>query len=474
MESKSKILRCRTKKKDTTLLISKEGSTQLVFSDFNNRPMKFTYPSAFIHFCVQMFLTANVSYRACSKICDILSKYIEIKVPHFTTIRTWVLRFGYYCLDKPKEIREDWIYILDYTIATSKNKCLMILGIPMECLKAKQNVSPCLYDMEPLCITVTPKADWQVAYNALLETSKLTGVPLEIISDHGADIKKGIEAFCLKYPRIHYIYDVTHLIACKIKAMLFGHADWEQFTKCVRSCKQQTKQSVVSFLSPPSQRSKARFLNIALIINWSKKILKYRDKGDFLAISESIAEKIENKHNVDNALKYINEGTAFFNEKFSWIDKFKKQLKQYSQYVDVIKTIKTEITTSGVSSKTIDKLKIKLKNQHLSGGALKLKKTIMDSMEENFPKNINDDEIFLGCSDVIESLFGKYKNHCSENSMRGITQSVLIMAAATTKPDETQIKTAMEYCTFQNVQVWSRATIGKSDFSKRKTAFIDT
>ena len=455
-------------------MIAKEGSTQLIFSDFNKRPMKFTYPSAFILFCIQIFLTANISYRACSKICDILSSYIEIKVPHFTTIRTWVLRFGYYCLDKPKEIREDWIYILDYTIATSKNKCLMILGIPMECLKAKRNFSPCLYDMEPLCVTVTPKANWQVAYNALLETSKLTGVPLEIISDHGADIKKGIEVFCLKYPRVHYIYDVTHLIACKIKAMLSGRADWELFTKRVRSCKQQTKQSVASFLSPPSQRSKARFLNIALIINWSNKILKYKDKGDFSAISESIAEQIENKHDADNALKYINEGTEFFNEKFSWIENFKKNLSQYSQYVDVIKTIKTEITTCGVSSKTIGNLKIKFKKQHLSGGALKLEKTIMDSMKENFPKNINDNEIFLGCSDVIESLFGKYKNHCSENSMRGITQSVLIMAATTTKPDEIQIKTAMEYCTFENVQVWSRTTIGKSDFSKRKTAFIDT
>jgi hypothetical protein len=96
-----------------------------------------------------------------------LSSFIKIPIPHFTTIRQWILRFGYYRLQKPKPIREDWVYILDYTIAASKNKCLAILGVSLEHLR-KTSFSPKLSDIELLHLSVTPKATWEITYNALL------------------------------------------------------------------------------------------------------------------------------------------------------------------------------------------------------------------------------------------------------------------------------------------------------------------
>lgn len=474
MENKGTFFGRRAKKKTIDSYSEQTESMSFIFNNPYEKARYFTYSSAMILFCIQLFLNASVSFRACSKICAILSSYIKIRVPHFTTIRMWVLRLGYYCLDKPKEIRDDWVYIIDYTITTSKNKCLMILGISLAQLKEKQNFSPKLSDVEPLYISVIPKANWQATYNALNTVCKLTGIPDEIISDHGADIKKGTEEFCKDYPSVRYIYDITHLIACKIKTMLSGTPTWEKFVKKIKCCKQQTKQSVVSFLSPPSQRSKARFLNIAPIISWGKKILKYKQKGDFIGISKALAEKNENKHNTCTVNNYVSQSIELFDEKFGWLIDFKREINEYSQYVEVIKTIKKEITTKGVSSQTIKNIECELRKLQLAGRTIELQEKIIEGMKKYVSPDIKGGKKYLGCSDVIESLFGKYKNHCSENSMRGMTQSVLIMAAITSKLDNNEIKTAMEYCIYMKIQKWSKFTIGESDFSKRKIAFSET
>ena len=201
-------------------------------------------------------------------------------------------------MQKTKTRREDWAYIVDYTIAASKNKCLAILGVPLNYLR-KQAFNLKMKDVILLHLSVTPKATWEVTYNALIETSKQTGIPQEIISDHGADIKKGIEEFCSIHQQIHYVYDVSHLSACSLKFILSNDPNWDSFIKRLSRCKHQTKQSTLSFLSPPSQRAKARYMNTGQMISWAEKILQYQERGDFLLIVKSIAEK---KH---NAIKII-------------------------------------------------------------------------------------------------------------------------------------------------------------------------
>lgn len=448
----------------------------MTFINSNVRSKHFSYNTPYILFCIQLFINASVSYRACSKICTVLSSFIKIPIPHFTTIRQWILRFGYYRLQKPKPIREDWVYILDYTIAASKNKCLAILGVSLEHLR-KTSFSPKLSDIELLHLSVTPKATWEITYNALLETSRQTGIPAEIISDHGADVKKGTEEFCKQNPSTHYVYDVTHMIACILKSMLLSQPEWEKFIKRLMHCKHQTKQSVLSFLSPPSQRAKARYLNISQIVNWSMKLLNYKEKGNFIDISKAIAEKNEKSLNIyltDNCMPPMKESLKLFNAKFKWLNNFQVNIHEYGQYIDIIKKVKQEIATFGIHSKTISNIKKQLNGLSLSESAKELKDKIIEGIKTNIPKQLNEKQACLGCSDIIESLFGKYKNYCSENSLKGITQSVLIMAAATSKLDADSVKEAMEYGIYNDIQKWSKFTVGESDFSKRKKAFNRT
>ena len=53
----------------------------------------------------------------------------------------------------------------------------------------------------------------EIVYQQLGEAIEYTGVPKEIICDHGRDLKKGIEIFCNQHPQTCFIYDIKHKVA---------------------------------------------------------------------------------------------------------------------------------------------------------------------------------------------------------------------------------------------------------------------
>lgn len=439
--------------------------------DLNDRNKNFTYSNPFILLCINLFLVGLISYRGCMRVCKILSRYYCISTPHFTTIRQWILRFGYYTLTKAKEFRNDWVYIVDYTIGVSNNKCLAILGVPLKSLR-KQTFCLNLEDVTMLHLSVTPKATWEMTYNALVKASKQVGIPIEIISDYGADVKKGIEEFCSHNKGANFFYDFTHMAACRIKGILINDLRWQEFINKLTSCKNQTQQSLLSFLSPPSQRAKSRFLNISQIVNWGKRLLQYQKNGDYSLIAKSIVEKKEQNYNIGveriiNA-EIVQESKEMFEEKFGWLSNFKREIKQYNQYVKIVSIIKQEIINNGISKKSIREIKQKFSKIKLNKESKNLKDELIAGILNNLPDKSKDNEAYLGTSDIIETLFGKYKYFCAEGAHMGITQSVLIMAASTAKLDVTNIRNALDYCVFSKIDKWAATAIGESVFSKRK------
>lgn len=413
-----------------------------------------------------------MSYRSCSKVCSILANYYRVPVPHYSTIRQWVLRLGYYVLQKTKAKCEDWVYIVDYTVNASRDKCLAILGVSLNYLR-DNSFNLKMKDVTLLHLSTTPKATWEVTYNALIKTSKQTGVPKQIISDHGADVKKGIEEFCKQNQQTHYVYDTTHLSACCLKSILIDDPKWDRFIKRMAKCKNQAKQSAVSFLSPPSQRAKARFLNVGQLVGWAEKICRYQEIGDFTLVEKSIIEKKTQSGHQQDVMNQsvIQESIEIFNQKFDWIQEYSCEIKQYREYLFVIKTVKKKIIEQGINFQTLNQIKQELFNVKLSRKTVRLKELILTGLTLNLPKNPSDDDIYLGVSDIIESLFGKYKYYCSENALMGMTQSILIIAAATMELGINPIREAMNSHRYSDVQSWAKYTIGESDFCKRKKAF---
>ena len=67
---------------------------------------------------------------------------------------------------------------------------------------------------------------------------------------------------------------------------------YESLSQC-RQCRQEIQQTELSFLRPPSQRTKCRYFNLDSLINWGHKILLYEESQDFslMVFSSSIQHR---------------------------------------------------------------------------------------------------------------------------------------------------------------------------------------
>ena len=109
------------------------------------------------------------------------------------------------------------------------------------------------------------------------------GQPLQIISDHGSDLKKGIELFIAKNPGTIYTYDFTHQVALYLKNELSNNQKFQEFVHQCNVTRSQIQQTELSFLIPPAQRAKARYHNLDILINWGKKTTYVLEKARFFS-----------------------------------------------------------------------------------------------------------------------------------------------------------------------------------------------
>ena len=121
----------------------------------------------------------------------------DFPVPHFTTVRFWLLRLGYHKLHRPKEQASDWVWIIDHSNQIGQEKCFVILGVRISQLPPPGREFPLrLSQMEPIELEPVTVSDKEVVYRQLEANVAKTGVPRAIINDHGGDLAGGVELFC--------------------------------------------------------------------------------------------------------------------------------------------------------------------------------------------------------------------------------------------------------------------------------------
>ena len=181
---------------------------------------------------MESILSGRTSLRGSSRIFEIISTFFGLKqaCPSWYSARLWLLRIGYYKLFRKKEIADDWIWIIDHTVQLGNEKCLVILGIRQSSLPLGE-----LYleheKVEPIAMLPVTKSNGEVVYRQLEQTVAETGVPRQIISDHGTDVKSDIERFCREHNQTCFIYDIKHKVASILKRELKDDQDWCMFVK---------------------------------------------------------------------------------------------------------------------------------------------------------------------------------------------------------------------------------------------------
>jgi hypothetical protein len=113
-------------------------------------------------------------------------------------------------------------------------------------------------DVQVLMVEVVEHSPGVVVHAQLERLVARIGVPAQIVSDHGGDLAKGIELFRQTHGTVVDTYDVSHKLACLLKAALEPDPRWQEFLRQAGRSRAVLQQARGGVPRPPALRTKAR------------------------------------------------------------------------------------------------------------------------------------------------------------------------------------------------------------------------
>jgi hypothetical protein len=409
-----------------------------------------------IRLCLVWYLQAHVSLRGVAEILltliRLLGSLLPLSLPYHQTVRSWLLRCGLFLLRRSVPVRSDWVWILDCTIRIGQHKCLLVLGASLDDL---QGCSDGLdhHQVTVLDLYVTAHCTGLDVNDRLEGLAQRVGVPKQIVCDHGSDLSKGVRLFQAAHPEVVDTYDVTHQLACLVRAELEPDPCWAEFLQRCTSCLFQLQQSRGAFLTPPSPRSLGRYMNVDRHTDWACRMLGLLDLQDKTSVAGLLGLGEE-------------EARCWLEEKLGWLRAFRQDLRRYQRLLECVEVAQQEVKNHGLTQQTAQQVLCQLPPEALQDASLAGFLSGLRAYLLQEGRKVPQGQAWLGTSDVIESLFGKYKWFGEKAPYAEVGASVLALPLLTVDLTAELVHEAMVSVSVQDVRDWVAQNVGRSILSK--------
>ena len=419
--------------------------------EFHERPAWQQYPFGVIRLFVEFVLHAAVSLRGASGVLVIIRFLLPDleRTPCANAGQMWLLRIGLYEVTRAKEKADDWVWLVDHTVQIGTTKCLLVVGCRLSVWQA--NRRPLEHtDLEVLALEPVVQSDGEVVEQQLEAVAQLTGVPRAVVSDHGTNLKRGIDAFRTKHSETASVYDIAHKTALIVKGELEGDERWSGFLKESGQTKQRVQQTPLAFLTPPSPKEKARYMNLEELVTWGQKALAY------LKSPRPVGGQVVEKEKLE--------------EKLGWLRGYRKALREWQEVMSVVSTTLKYIRKEGYHRRASQQLARQLRGVTHTAMSRRVADAIVTFVADQ-SACAKPRERLIGSSECLESLIGKGKRLERQQSKSGFTKMVLSMASAVVKPTKDYVGAALKAVKVRDVIDWCRSKLGVSVQSQRRQAF---
>jgi len=322
---------------------------------------------------------------------------------------------------------------------------LVVLGIREKDIPSGRALT--FDDLTTLGLYISKKTNSKLVKSQLLDIAEKYGAPLHIVSDGGPDLKKGIDDFIKWHTQTSFIYDIKHKVALHLKKLLGKCSDFLSFCELAAKAQDYMRQTNIAALAPPNQRSKSRYMNLDGLIKWANKI----EQLDFTKASEMFEAST-----VQRCL--------------GWLKMYQPDIASWTRLIQVSELAVKHISENGVYRGLSDKLLFKFEMIATCPLSQQLSELIIeDTMKNEF--KVKPGHKTIGSSDIIESLFGCFKNLEKQQSSSGFTGLVLAIPAMVGGIAKNTVKMAMEKTKIKQVKGWISDNLGLSVQAKRKICF---
>ena len=161
-------------------------------------------------------------------------------------------------------------------------------------------------------------------------------------------------------------------------------------------------------------------------------------------------------------------GRRQFETHLGWLLNYREAVDDYAQRMEEVKRFQERLKHDGLRAGAADALRPEAAS---SNAALQALHRQMQAYLKHESAGIGEGEIWLASSDVLESLFGKYKLFSQRSPLKEVSRWVLTLPLLTVKLSRELIQQALESVSTQRMEQWVAEHFGPSAFARRKAAF---
>lgn len=360
------------------------------------------------------------------------------KIPSYNTIDNWVRKCGLDHINQtPKELKDvDYAVVIDECMMIGSQKLLPIISVP-----AKHQGRPIqLDDVKVIGFDVQSNWNAEKVNESLQKSERIIGkAPKYVISDNDMKMRKAIELSNLTWHR-----DISHTLAMFMERVYKHDVEFVNFFDKMATCKKQCCMKDLAYLQSPSQRCKARFMNLTESVNWAYKMLQL-----------------------------YHERNACEKAVFSFIPAYASFIDEIRDVVSCVHFIEKEAKNNGLSKNTIAICK-KHVNATIMCGNDRMRKVanyFLSYLSEE-DKLLKNDEVVNNSSDIIETTFGIFKYIQSPNKLNGVTTLVLhlpvrLSYAGKSKSKNYYVKERLCRTRIKDITLWREKNLMENLVAKR-------
>lgn len=390
--------------------------------------------------------------RAVPRIFAILYRKVEATtvIPAPSSVRWWLQRLGLYALRESLPRAGDWVLLIDHSVQIGTVKACVILGIRLGDIPYPRRALR-FEDLHVIAIIPVEQSTGEIVDAQLEQATQRIGIPRQIVSDGGSDVKKGAALFAGRHPQTAVTYDAAHHGAIVLKRRFEDDPQWSDYIARLGQVKSRIQQTIDAFLAAPSLRPKARYMNLESLLKWSRRILKLLDQ---------------------HASGSSSRASARAELRYSWLRDYRASIEQWSRWEATVRASVSYVRTRGLSVDSESELR-----EHLSElSAESYDETLATELTTFVRKSsaaAGPGECLVGSTEVLESLFGKWKTLERQESQSGITGLILSLGAILGSWPASRIQAALEATPTKHVVSWCKDQLPSSVQSQRRLALSE-
>ena len=394
---------------------------------------------------MQLVRSAGASLSSVPKVLGTVSTVLSLNwdVPHWTTVRNWVMRCGLARWQANLQVADDWQFLADHCVQIGTGKAFVTTGIRQSEYR-QLNRPLTMEDLTLLGLELMDKSTKQTVLASYERTAKKVGVPITVASDNGGDVAAGGRLFSNKYPKVRTIQDTKHKAACLLKKRLKNNERWKEFQTQLGKSRTQLQQTELAFLTPPSQRAKARYMNLEGGLEWGEKVEALLEGR--LDLGSGVTVK-----------------TARVEEKLGWLRGFKQDMAQWREWLKTVEVVVGYVAKCGLSLGAEGKITEELGQRR---SETELGRELLQFIREQ-TKDLEEGERVVGSTEAAESIMGVLKRLQGENHKGGYSGLLLGLGLVVGKKGEASAGQLLAKVSMSDVRNWIKTHIGTTVQSLR-------